>query len=139
MLNILPSAVQRRVLRRRLRDIAERQVAATTELKAAGATSYRAQELRSELSDLRSRKISTEIALEKLTGGRNKLSPEERRKVQECAAAHARFLDAEEAQRRKQCLEFIGKLEREGDHRQARIWRDSLLDLREQIEREFPV
>jgi hypothetical protein len=49
-----------------------------------------------------------------------------------------RFIAREVAVRREQHEAFIAKLEREGDYRQARIWRLEILNLREQVEREFP-
>ena len=89
--------------------------------------SYERQELESEKNDLVTQRRVSERALGDLTAPPPQ--PDPRRK---------KFIDAEVAVRREQTLAFIGNLERAGDHRQARIWRGELLNLRAQIEREFP-
>lgn len=89
--------------------------------------SYQSQELLTEQNELRIARRVAEQRLNDLRAPPPK--PDERRK---------RFIDAEVATRRQGHLAFIEQLERTGDHRQARIWRNELLDLRAQVEREFP-
>lgn len=89
--------------------------------------SYQSQELLTEQRELKTHRRVAERAFGELTAPPPKL--DERRE---------RFIDAEVATRREGHLHYIEQLERIGDHRQARIWRGELLNLRAQVEREFP-
>jgi hypothetical protein len=90
--------------------------------------SYQRQELLSERSELTILGRVTERKLRDLT--RPITAPDARRE---------RFVAAEVAHRREHTIDFINKLEKAGEHRQARIWRRELLNIRAQVEREFPV
>jgi hypothetical protein len=89
--------------------------------------SYERQELLTEKNELLTQRRLTERALRDLNTPTPQ--PDPRRE---------KFIAAEVANRREHTLAFIEKLERSGDHRQARLWRGELIGLREQVEREFP-
>jgi hypothetical protein len=116
------------VLNDRLRDIdarlAELEIALANNPKDG---SYQRQELLTEKGELRIARRVTERRLDDLNAPPP--PPDARRK---------RFIDGEVATRREGTLAFIEQLEQAGDHRQARIWRRELLNLRAQVEREFP-
>lgn len=90
--------------------------------------SYRHQELQSEAAELFAlrRAITYKIAEADAPG-----PPRAERLARE------RRIEAEVSQRRAGLLEWVEVLERQGDYRQARIWRREMLNLREQVEREF--
>ena len=88
--------------------------------------SYEHQEKQTERNELLTSKRVTERALRDLAA-----PPAKPNKARE------KFIANEVATRRQDTLAFIEKLERAGDHRQARLWRGELIGLREQIEKEF--
>ena len=90
--------------------------------------SYQRQELLTELNELKTLRRVTERAVRDLVAAPPP-KPDERRQ---------KFIDSEVANRREDTLAWIAKLERAGDHRQARLWRGELIGLREQVEKEFP-
>lgn len=130
MLAEISQATSRWLLQRRLSDIAKREETIKGRLgkEVRGAQqSFEMQELRSELHQLARWRDDTERKLGAIDTSPKPKKDADRQKV----------LDVFEAETRKQLEHFIGKLEREGDFRQARIHRESLLTLRERIEHEF--
>jgi hypothetical protein len=118
---------EKNILNERLREISERQ--AEIEVALANRpqdSTYVRQELLSERNTLRALRRVTERKLRDLVA--TPVKPDERRE---------RFIQAEIANRREGHLRFIERLEHAGEHRQARIWRNELLNLRAQVEREF--
>ena len=112
----------------RLRDIATRLADLEIQLNNCPKDgSYERQELESEKNDLLTHRRVTERALTDLAAPPAK--PNERRE---------KFITAETATRRESTVAFVEKLERQGDFRQARLWRAELLNLREQVEKEYP-
>ena len=119
---------EKEILTDRIADIDARLAELTIELANRPQDhSYQRQELQSEKNSLTTARRVSERALGDLTAPPPK--PNERRE---------KFIAAEVQTRREQTLAFIQNLERAGDHRQARIWRQELLTLRQQVEREFP-
>ena len=115
-------------LQDRLHDINARLAELTIELANRPTDgSYQRQELLSEQNELKTLRRVSERALGDLTAP--PLQPNK---------AREKFIAAEVQTRRQDTLNFIEKLERAGDHRQARLWRGELLNLREQVEKEFP-
>src|SRR4051794_6913526 len=123
-----PLMSEKEILSDRIRDIdarlAEIDVALASRPKDG---SYQRQELLTERHELRTHRRVAEGAFRELMAPVP--PPDERRE---------RFIDAEVAARREGHLHYIQQLERVGEHRQARIWRNELLNLRAQVEREFP-
>jgi hypothetical protein len=119
---------EKEILNGRIRDIdarlAEIDVALASRPKDG---SYQRQELLTEQRELKTHRRVAERALSALSAPPP--TPDARRQ---------RFIDAEVATRRQGHVHYIQQLERVGDHRQARIWRNELLNLRAQVEREFP-
>jgi hypothetical protein len=96
--------------------------------RVASERSYEWSELTTERNTLRAHRRMAEMKLRDLKAT-NAPHVDERRE---------KFIEHEVAVRRQQTEEFIETLEAAGDYRQARIWRGELLNLRTQIEREFP-
>jgi hypothetical protein len=115
------------LLNDRIRDIDARLAEIEIALAGRPEGSYQRQELLTEQRELKTHRRMAERALGELAAPPPK--PDARRQ---------RFIDAEVATRREGHLHYIEQLERVGDHRQARIWRGELLNLRAQVEREFP-
>lgn len=103
-------------------------------------TDYRRQEVLHEGRDLRQQR---EQVHHKLKDGRVSLQRLlrlfKRRKPDVEALAHRTSLDNLEAERREVIEINIKRFEREGDHRQARIWRSELLMIRETLAREYGI
>ena len=123
------------ILTDRLRDIEAR----LAELEIALANcpvdgSYERQELQSEKNDLVTQRRIAERALSALAATQRSPTPTEIRKERR----RNKFVDAEIATRREGLVAWIESLERSGDWRQARLWRAELLNLREQVVKEFP-
>ena len=89
--------------------------------------SYQRQELLTEQNELNTQRRVTERAISDLAAPPAKPNP-----------ARERFIAAEVATRREGLVAWIKSLERSGDWRNARLYRQSMLELREQVEREFP-
>lgn len=95
-------------------------------------TSYRDSEFRQERNDLLAWKRRIERELEPTPAG-------DVAKAKRTTERDARIIDAAEAAQRESIEQFVEQLEREGDHRQARIWRGELLTLRERLEKQHGV
>ena len=119
----------------RLRDIATRLADLEIQLNNCPKDgSYERQELESEKRDLLTHRRVAERALGDLLSTAPQPNEDQRRNQRSRKA----FIDAEIATRKEGTLAFIEQLERSGDHRQARLWRGELLNLRAQVEKEFP-
>ena len=119
---------EKQILQDRLRDIEARLAEVRIELaNRPQDNSYEHQEKQTELNGLLTAKRITERVLRDLAA-----PPAKPNKARE------KFIAAEVANRREDTLAWIEKLERAGDHRQARLWRGELLNLRQTVEREFP-
>ena len=108
----------------------------------AGATrNYLRQELESERRDLQQDRATTSIKLEDARGEleRTVSSFRRRRKVNADpeTVERDRRIEAAVAEQTANAERFASKLESEGDHRQARIWRASIPDIRPRVLREF--
>jgi hypothetical protein len=115
----------RQILERTLRDCDLRLSEIETLEMATPPGSYERQELESERIELRRLRS---IADGKLRALNAPSTPDaDRQKLVELAIQ----------ERRETALKFIAALEREGDHRQAKVWRMSLLDIPAQVERDF--
>jgi hypothetical protein len=95
---------------------------------------YQAQELRNERVDLQRDLRTAQNRLADLTDVRP-FSAEEKRRIRGREAA----IERELASRREQRLWFVQKLESQGEHFQARVHRNHLLDLRAEVEKEFGI
>ena len=119
---------EKEILTDRLREINERLAKLMVELANQPTDgSYQRQELLTEKNELVAQRRVAQRKLGDLAAPPP--APDERRK---------KFIDAEVAVRREGTLAWIEKLERAGDFRNARLWRSELLNLREQVEREYP-
>src|ERR1041385_1530221 len=117
------------ILEARLREIDKRRAEIDAFLDhARGGESYRQQELETERRELMTLRCVTADKIKMLQAPVP--APDERRE---------KFIEREVAARRQSTEAFIEQLEREGDHRQARLWRNEMFKIREQVEREFSV
>ena len=119
---------EKQILLDRLQDIEARLAEVRIELANLPRDgSYEFQEKSSELNGLLTLKRVTERALNDLTAPPAKPNQ-----------AREKFIAAEVATRREGLVAWIESLERSGDWRNARLYRQSMLELREQVEKEFP-
>jgi hypothetical protein len=120
-------AIESQVLNDRLRDADKRLAKIEIALLNRPADgSYQRQELLSEQSELIALRRATALKLRDLSAPAP--PPDERKQ---------RFVEAETRARRQGLEQYIQQLEAAGDHREARLWRRELLNVREQVEREF--
>lgn len=110
-------------LERRLRLIVTRLAEIAKLRPSLAADSYRRQEIGSEANALAAERAHAERQLQALSAQPNADS-DQRREA---------YIDAVEREQRVTITRFIAKLESEGDHRNAKLWRLQLIGLREQI------
>jgi hypothetical protein len=114
------------ILERKLREIDRRRAEIEIELPRHNDGSYARQELVSEAKELAALRVVVDRRLRALS--QPAPAPDPRRQA----------IVAQEIGARRESIEhFIKRLEAEGDHRQARLWRRQLLDLPEQVESEY--
>jgi hypothetical protein len=130
-----PEEREKRNLRLRIEEIETHLADANRRLRPLErVNTYQAQELRGERVDLQRDLRAAQNRLADLTDVRP-FSAEEKRRIRGREAAIERDIAA----RREQRLWFIEKLESQGEYRQARVWRDQLLELRAEVEKEFGI
>ncbi len=118
------------ILRERLTDI-DKRLAELSAFKPRergnNPPTFAEQEAVAERSELACLRVDTERRIYQLESTPTKPTPE-----------REAFIAAEMENRRRLITANVERLEREGDYRQARVWRGELLKIREQIEVEFP-
>jgi hypothetical protein len=121
----MDTKIEKQILERRVFDADKRlaEIEALERVVAAG--TYQAQELACERLELARIRNIAALKLRALATGR----PED-------DVRHRAMVERLIAERRAQTLAYVEKLTREGDHRQARIHRLSMLDIPRQVERE---
>jgi len=95
---------------------------------------YEAQELKSEVGLVRDYRARLQRDLDKLGSESREMSDADVANRER----YERFIANEITERRKARMAFIDSLERQGDHRQAKIHRIALLDLESEVRRELP-
>jgi hypothetical protein len=101
---------------------------------------YRRQEAESERRQLLADRLESERKIKQAKDALNKSFRLFRRRRVEPDAEHTRqasVLDIAEAEQRENIERFVRKLTTEGDHRQARVWRATLIGLRQRVAKEF--
>jgi hypothetical protein len=121
-----PHQIDCEVLSARIKQIDARRAEIEATLAHQPPESYARQELETEYRELASHRRVADIRLSDLRAPSP--APDTRRE---------QFIANEVKIRRRQPEAFIQKLENEGDHRNARLWRMELLDLKQQVEKEY--
>ena len=130
--SVPPTSIARARLNALLGEIDARVDAIGRRLATLDANGYEHQELGSERQSLLGRRRVVAAQIEALDPP--PMTPADRAAYE----AWDRRVTREVADRRESRQHFIDKLTASGDHREARVQRDALLNLRAEVEREWP-
>ena len=122
----------RTILERRLLDVDER-VAQLQVIIPAGPDGDQKRELEQELRDLLRMRLDLQQRLRPAPAP----TAVERERLENARKRHQQLVDQAVRERQQQLEWFIEKMMREGDYTAARLYRQQMLLVREQVEREY--